>query len=128
MPSSATTTRRGSVCNCASVADATGVTWYPPASLISFTASVATANDSALAAARDSSYHWEATDPRRRSTTHSTRARQTSASGTSAVSTATRSAITTQLSTAPAATGTHQRRGARSSSKNTSSSGSAVPR
>ena len=51
IPSNATTTRRGRVCSGASVADITGVTWYPCRSLISFTASVATANDRMLAAA-----------------------------------------------------------------------------
>ena len=43
-------------------------------------------------------------------------------------SSATRSAMMTQVSTTPAATGIYQRRGARSSSRKTSSSGSWVPR
>ena len=116
------------MCISASVSDFTGVTWYPCRSLISFTASVAATNDSTLAATRDSSYHWEASDLRCRRTASSTRAAQTRASGMTAVSTATRSAITTRVSAAPAATGMYQRRGARSSMRKMSSSGSWVPR
>ena len=128
IPSNATTKRRGNVCRCASVADATGVTRYPPRAPISRTASSAAAYDRALAATSDSSYHCEARDLRWRRTASRTRAPQTTASGTTAVSSATRSATMTQASTAPAATGTYQRRGARSSIKKTSSSGSWVPR
>ena len=118
----------GRWCAGASFADATGVTRYPCRTLISRTASSATANDTTLAAIRDSSYHWEASGLRCLSIANRTRAAHTTASGTAAVSRATRSAITTQVSTAPTATGTYQRRGARSSIKNTSSTGSAVPR
>ena len=117
----------GRWCADASFADATGVTWYPCRTLISRTASSATANDTTLAATRDSSYHWETSGLRCLRMASRTRAAHTTASGTAAVSRATRSAITTQVSTAPTATGTYQRRGARSSIKNTSSSGSAVP-
>ena len=116
------------MCNGASVADFTGVTWYPPRSLISRTASVAATNDRTLAATRDSSYHWEARDLRWRRTASRTRAPQTRTSGTTASSSATRSAMMTQVSTMPAATGMYQRRGARSSMRKTSSSGSWVPR
>ena len=74
IPSNATTTRRGRVWSGASVADITGVTWYPCRLLISRTARVAAANDRTLAAASDSSYHWEARDLRWRRTAHRTRA------------------------------------------------------
>ena len=136
IPSSATTTWRPRLCISASFSDSTGVTWYPCRSLISRTASVAATNDSTLAATRDSSNHCEASDLRcgrpgracRGNTASRTRAAQTTASGMTASSTATRSAITTKVSATPAATGTYQRRGARSSMRKTSSSGSWVPR
>ena len=112
----------------ASLADSTGVIWYPCRAPISRTASSAAANDTTLAATRDSSYHWEASDLRYLSIANRTRAAHTTASGAAAVSRATRSPITTQVSATPAATGIYQRRGARSSIKNTSSTGSEVPR
>ena len=60
IPWTATLMACGRWCAGASFADATGVTWYPCRTLISRTASSATANDKTLAATRDSSYHWEA--------------------------------------------------------------------
>ena len=103
IPWTATLMACGRWCADASFADATGVTWYPCRTLISRTASSATANDKTLAATRDSSYHWEASGLRCLRMASRTRAAHTTASGTAAVSRATRSAITTQVSTAPTA-------------------------
>ena len=95
--------------------------------MISRTASLATPYDKTATATRESSYHWEASDLRR-TTPSRARAPQTIAIGTAAVSMAIWSAITTKVRIAPNATGTYQRRGARSSRRNASSSGSWVPR
>ena len=96
--------------------------------MISRTASLAAAYDKTATATRESSYHWEARDLRCQTTPSRARAPQTIASGTAAVSMATWSAITTKVRIAPTATGTYQRRGARSSRRNASSRGSWVPR
>jgi hypothetical protein len=104
-----------------------GRTEYPPSRAIRRTASEAAAAEATAAAASDSSYHLEVSGSRRRTSPWQARITHTSTSGATATIRVIWSPTCTHASISPMITGTYQRRGARSSTSQVTSSGTCVP-
>ena len=100
---------------------------YPPRCLIALTASAAAPTEMMPAPMRENSNHREASGLRSWTSAQKARIPHTAASGSAASSTATRSAMMTQVSITAIAAGVYQRRGARSSTMKMTSRGTWVP-
>ena len=104
-----------------------GIIANPPRRPITRTISRPAPVPTAPAATKVNSNHWAATRSRLRAIAQRARSAPAAAKGTAASRMATVSAMITQVSSTPIAIGVYQRRGARSSTRNTISSGTWVP-